>query len=195
MDRILTHKFLRAEVLPHLPMVPMPEGARGEQYILDRTNPDVKPLAQIAEEIPAFLLAPGEPVELWAYYNAHDHYCIASLNGRMIDSTPGVPWFTRDIKGESVDLGDTFRFPEQAEKEHHALFDARHDWACLHALEAEKERRARAADGYLDEGACPGCKDESAIQWENDGESDTRVVCGLCLWTGYSADLLGGVTA
>lgn len=180
MDRILRHDFLRSEVLPHLPMVPMPEGARGEQYILDRTDPSVKPLAQIAEEIPAFLLAPGTPVELWAFYSAHDHYCMASLNGRMVDSTPGVPWFTRDIKSEAVRLGNPPFAEQDPDTAHHALHDARHDWTMLRTLWTVEKIQRDTREGRVP-GRCPACGRADALAYTDLHQAAVSCLCG---WQG-----------
>lgn len=144
-DDVLEHDFLRREVWPQLPTCGEPIAAAGVGQLcgsrLDVTHPDVKPLPVIAEEARQFLLAPGTPVELWAYYSAFDHVALAWLWGPMVDMPAGVPWYSRDIKGEAVRLGNP-RLPQQPAGEHDALADARHDWTMLRALE-EIELAAR----------------------------------------------------
>lgn len=75
-----------------------------------------------------------EDNELWAYYAAYDHVVLAQLFGRMVDMPLGIPWFTNDLKQESVRLGiDTSSVP-QDDVVHHALADARWNQKLYNAL-------------------------------------------------------------
>ncbi len=94
---------------------------------LDKSDPVVKPRAQIASEIAMFIATLGSPKrdenELWAWYSSYDHVVLAQLFGRMIDLPECVPMFTRDLKDAHVRAGSPV-IPEQDSGEHHALADA-----------------------------------------------------------------------
>ncbi|NCL73772.1 3'-5' exoribonuclease domain-containing protein [Rhodococcus sp. YH1] len=66
----------------------------------------------------------GAP-ELWAWYGAYDHICLAQLFGRMIDLPPWIPMWTNDLRQEQHRLGDP-KLPAQPAGLHNALDDARH---------------------------------------------------------------------
>ncbi|WP_055477631.1 3'-5' exoribonuclease [Sphaerimonospora mesophila] len=126
--RVIRHDWLRENVVPSLPVAPCLPGHRCSSHgggHLDTDHPDVRPRAQIARMVEAFILASPEP-ELWAYYAAYDHVALCQLWGRMVDLPDGVPMFTHDIKQEAARLGNP-PLPEQASGEHNALADARHN--------------------------------------------------------------------
>lgn len=92
---------------------------------LDTRDTRVKPHWVIANEVRDFIHGVPDP-ELWAWYGAYDHVCLAQLWGRMIDLPEGVPMWTNDLKQECVRLGNP-KMPEQASGVHNALADARHN--------------------------------------------------------------------
>lgn len=93
-------------------------------FDIDRSDPRVKPLAQIAEEVREFLLADGTP-ELWAWYGAYDHVLLAQLFGTMVELPKGIPMWTNDLRQEAYRLGNP-PMPKQVSGTHNALEDARH---------------------------------------------------------------------
>ena len=116
---------------------------------LDMKSTLVKPKWVIANEVREFLvggLTPagerdGRPFyfdtdmpELWADYAAYDHVALAQLWGKMISLPKGIPMFTNDIEQE-IRRVPGFEKPRQAEGEHNALADARHNMVVLRALE------------------------------------------------------------
>jgi hypothetical protein len=120
------HPWLRANVLPHLPVhTPVP----GIAY-WDTSHPDyvhVNPPSVIAAEVLDFIRATPDP-ELWAWYAGagFDHVNLAWLYGPLSDLPSGIPKRTNDLKQEAIRLGDP-RVPAQTGPVHHALHDARHD--------------------------------------------------------------------
>lgn len=120
---VLAHPWLRDHVMGYLPAVEIGMGVLS----FDLTHPDVKPRAQIRDEVAAFILSAPDP-QLWAYYSAYDHVVLAQLFGRMVDMPRGIPMWTADLKQRMRNLGVTGdQLPKQTANEHHALFDARHD--------------------------------------------------------------------
>jgi hypothetical protein len=122
--RIMQHDWLRANVVPSLPII-RHDGIRPfKKPFLDCAHPDVKRRDQIASEVRQFIV--GTPsVELWGWYSAYDHVCLAQLFGRMIDLPTGIPMWTNDLKQEAERLGNP-QMPEQESGVHNALADARH---------------------------------------------------------------------
>ncbi|OPG13682.1 3'-5' exoribonuclease [Microbispora sp. GKU 823] len=141
-DRVVRHDWLYENVVPSLPIDPCPPGHRcssqGRGH-LDLHDPDVRSRAQIARMVESFILATPD-VELWAYYGAYDHVALCQLWGRMIDLPNGVPMFTCDLMQEVSRLGNP-RLPEQAEGEHNALADARHNRLIGEFLIVERRRQ------------------------------------------------------
>lgn len=60
-------------------------------------------------------------VELWGYFSAYDHVCLAQCFGSMIKLPDSIPMHTKDIK----QLVGKKRIGFKPEDEHHALSDAR----------------------------------------------------------------------
>jgi hypothetical protein len=89
------------------------------------TDKDAKSKANIAWDIKQFIGTDRAP-ELWAWYGAYDHVCLAQLWGRMLDLPSQVPMFTNDLK-TLVKLAGNVRTPEQSAGNHNALADARHN--------------------------------------------------------------------
>lgn len=67
----------------------------------------------------------GTP-EFWAWYADYDWVVFCQLFGTMMDLPKGFPMYCKDIKQFCDAMGNP-RLPEQAEGEHNALFDARHN--------------------------------------------------------------------
>lgn len=104
--------------------------ARGFPLIRDLyiTDPAAKPNNWIATEIAQFIGADRE-AELWAWYGAYDHVCLAQLFGRMIDLPNMVPMVTHDLKTLVQEaerkIGGPLYLPKQPDGHHNALEDAR----------------------------------------------------------------------
>lgn len=121
--RAVEDEWLRKNVVPSLPVL-----VSGDRIFWDDNHPDrskVMDRYQIMRSVRAFVLTTKQP-ELWAWYGAYDHVAIAQLFGRMHDLPEGFPMCTFDLKQEHVRLGSP-RLPRQAEGEHNALQDARHN--------------------------------------------------------------------
>lgn len=146
--RVKAQPWLAENVWPSLPHVKRPKGVNcrcitGHLGHLDLNHPDVRPKAQIARMVAAFIQATPD-VELWANYGAYDHVALAQLWGRMIDLPEGVPMFTNDIQQERARLGLRWdELPKQLDGEHNALADARHNQTVRRWLaeRASQERR------------------------------------------------------
>lgn len=134
--RIRRHGWLMEHVVPHLPLVrgtyrPVAApsaniGVPVGRFGLELGHPDVKRRQWIAAEVRDFLLDPGEPMELWAYYGAYDHVVVSWLWGPMVDRPKGIPMFSHDLMQFASSLGlDDSTFPRQEGQLHNALEDAR----------------------------------------------------------------------
>ena len=120
--QVVAHPWLRAHVVPHLPITVTPP-----DWHWNTAHPDfahVKPRAQIASEIRAFLTLQAEP-EIWAWYSPFDTVVLCQLFGPMSDLPAEIPAFTRDLMQEASRVSATL--PSQQPPVHHALSDARHD--------------------------------------------------------------------
>jgi hypothetical protein len=125
--RIAKHDWLRKNVVPGLPRLHGDArmfAGRGNPLAIDWQHPDIKPTKQIRDEVQRFIVNTPN-VELWGWYSAYDHVCLAQLFGRMIDLPTGIPMWTNDLKQEHLRLGEP-RLPEQESGVHNALADARH---------------------------------------------------------------------
>lgn len=86
----------------------------------------------IRDELYEFLMAPGDELELWAWYAAYDHVALAQLWGPMPVLPRQIPRFTKDLRQRWDDVG---RPPLPAAPERHdALADARHNLARWRAM-------------------------------------------------------------
>jgi hypothetical protein len=132
--RIRKHAWLMDNVVPHLPQ---PHGDwrnhMPRRWLFNQYDLAVKPRQKIADEVASFIQSVNQP-QLWAWYGAYDHVALCQLWGRMIDLPDGVPMFTNDLKQEAVRLGNP-KMPKQAEGEHNALADAKHNLAMARYLE------------------------------------------------------------
>ena len=101
------------------------EGFDGKPITLDLKITDEAAMSR--EEIKRGVLefvSAGQPAELWAWYSAYDHVCLAQLFGKMIDLPPEVPMVTYDIK-QVHKLAKYCDMPKQPEGLHNALSDAK----------------------------------------------------------------------
>lgn len=134
--RLREHDWLMANVVPSLPQ---PHGdwinVMPRKWLFDYRSPLVWERDHIADGVTEFLLGGGTPPELWAWYGAYDHVALCQLWGRMIDLPEGIPMYTRDLKQECDRLGNP-PMPEQADGEHNALADARHNMVMHQYLES-----------------------------------------------------------
>lgn len=95
------------------------------------TDPAAMTREEIAQGIVDFI-GTDNHAELWAWYGAYDHVCLAQLFGRMLDLPEKVPMFTNDIKTLLKEYEHRtgrvgVRLPKQPDGEHNALDDARHN--------------------------------------------------------------------
>jgi hypothetical protein len=124
--RIANHRWLIENVVPHLPLSSPPSRTNSSWiWSLDKRSTLVKPHWVIANEVRDFILGIPER-ELWAWYAAYDHVALCQLWGSMISLPDGIPMWTNDLKQEAERLGNP-QVPQQAEGEHNALADARHN--------------------------------------------------------------------
>lgn len=88
------------------------------------TDPACRTRDAIRDGILDFVSQGDEPAELWAWYSAYDHVCLAQLFGKMIDLPPEIPMTTYDIKQLHKQAGYC-DMPKQPEGLHNALSDAK----------------------------------------------------------------------
>ena len=110
--------WVRANVLPKLPS-PADRAWRSR--------------AAIRDDLLAFLAAPGEPIELWAWIAAYDHVALCQLWGAMPALPRRIPRFTRELRQRWEDAGSP-PLPRSPQGQHDALVDARHNLARWQAL-------------------------------------------------------------
>jgi hypothetical protein len=137
--RVWEHTWLRDNVVPSLPTVPLeyphPGLLRGQQVGIDWGHETVRSKKVIAEHVRKFLTAHNGPVELWGYFSAYDHVVLAQLFGPMIKLPAGLPMWTNDIQQFAAMVGfPTNRYPQQTGTAHNALDDARWTRQCWTAI-------------------------------------------------------------
>ena len=134
----MAHPWLPDNVMVHLPG--HKESRGGERWWQwDRSHKDfgnVKPRTQIAADVATFLLSPGEPVELWAWFAAYDHVALAQLFGPMSGLPTGIPMFTHELRQRWEECGHP-KLPAQ-HSAHNALTDAYWDRAVWMRCEAAR---------------------------------------------------------
>ncbi len=96
--------------------------------VLDKLPPPASAVwrsrRQIRDELANFLLAPGLPVELWAWFAAYDHVALAQLWGAMPSLPKRLPRLTREIRQHWEAAGSP-AIPQHTAERHSALADAR----------------------------------------------------------------------
>lgn len=141
--RISRNAWLMANVVPGLPRLHGDArmfAPRRNWLALDWQHPDIKARAQIRKDVAAFVRASPD-VELWGWYSAYDHVCLAQLFGRMADLPAGIPMWTNDLRQEVQRLGIAEAdLPAQRSGVHNALADARH-------IKVRAEHVSRRVDG------------------------------------------------
>lgn len=143
---VTRHAWLRANVVPHLPII-----TEDGDWRWDTAHPDfshVKPRAQIAHEVHAFFANLPTP-ETWAYFSPFDTIVLCQLFGPMSDLPPEIPAFTLDLMQEARRYDGPL--PAQPPPVHHALHDARHDLliAATIGLTALETDRGQACMGLV----------------------------------------------
>ena len=110
------------------------------QNVLDKLPPPADPAwrsrKQIRDDLLDFLNAPGEDIELWAWFAAYDHVALAQLWGAMPALPREIPRYTKDLRQRWEDLKRPRLTPPPAD-EHSALADARHNlvrWKIMEPL-------------------------------------------------------------
>ena len=133
--RIRKHAWLMKNVVPSLPRG---HGDRRnhmpQAWLFDYCDPMVKRREVIATEVRRFIQDTPN-AQLWAWYGAYDHVCLAQLFGPMVDLPGGVPMWTNDLQQEAARLGNP-QMPEQPAGVHNALADARHNRVRAHFLDS-----------------------------------------------------------
>lgn len=134
--RIAKHSWLVENVIRSLPRI------HGDMrnhvgwrnpLALDFQDPAMRARGQIANEVCDFLLDGDSTPELWAWYAAYDHVCLAQLWGSLMQLPEGIPMVTYDLKQECDRQGNP-DLPDQPPGEHNALADARHNLTRARAL-------------------------------------------------------------
>jgi hypothetical protein len=123
-------RWVRANVLPKLP---------------SPSDPAWRSRDRIREDLLAFLTAPGEEIELWAWVAAYDHVALCQLWGAMPALPRPLPRFTRELRQRWEDAGRP-PLPAPPQDAHHALADARHNLARWRAIEAHLSRKGGLVD-------------------------------------------------
>jgi hypothetical protein len=98
------------------------------------SDPAWRPLERIRDELLAFLIEPGEAIELWAWMAGYDHVALAQLWGDMRALPRPIPRFTHELRQRWEDAGSP-PLPAAPPDQHDALADARHNLARWRALE------------------------------------------------------------
>lgn len=128
---VFKHEWLRENVVPHLTCT------KDGSPVAGFGTPTFKGRLAIQDKVYNFLLnaSSESPLELWGWYSAYDHVCLAQLFGRMLDLPDFVPMWTNDLRQEVHRLGNP-TIPELRKPDeivHHALDDAKaemrmHEW-------------------------------------------------------------------
>jgi hypothetical protein len=129
LDLLTQHPWLMDNVVPYLPIEKVPDARFVRSYRLewDEEHGDyddhVWTVDGIARRVKDFVLVDDDP-QLWAWYGAYDHVCLAQLFGTMSQMPREIPFYTNDIRQEQVRLGEPI-LPAQTSTKHHAMADAR----------------------------------------------------------------------
>ena len=119
---VYQHTWLKENVVPHLTCTT--DGSLvagfGTQTFKSRLSIRMR-VYDFLQELEAI----DGNLELWGWYSAYDHVCLAQLFGRMIDLPDFVPMWTNDLRQEFHRLANP-GYPRQTEGLHNALSDAKH---------------------------------------------------------------------
>jgi hypothetical protein len=109
------------------------EKANGRSYETIRpVGPFVKSRTRIKNDIIKFV--GNDKPDFWAWYAGYDHVALCQLFGKMIDLPHNFPMFTRDLRQHWEYCGSP-ELPRQAEGEHNALADAKHNMLMWNYME------------------------------------------------------------
>ncbi|MGI8664985.1 MAG: polyadenylate-specific 3'-exoribonuclease AS [Jatrophihabitans sp.] len=97
-------------------------------------DPAWRSRTRIREDLLAFLLEPGQPVELWAWMASYDHVVLAQLWGDMRALPRQLPRFTHELRQLWEHAGSP-PLPSAGPDAHDALADARHNLARWRVIE------------------------------------------------------------
>ena len=89
---------------------------------------------RIRDELLAYLLEPGEPIELWAWMASYDHVALAQLWGDMRALPRQLPRFTHELRQLWEQAGCP-PLPSAGSDAHDAIADARHNLARWKVIE------------------------------------------------------------
>lgn len=108
--------------------------------VLDKLPPPADPAwcsrERIRDDLLAYLTAPGEGLELWAWYAAYDHVVLCQLWGAMPALPRSIPRYTKDLRQRWDDVGRP-ALPAPPGDQHDALADARHNLARWRVMAAQ----------------------------------------------------------
>jgi len=109
-------------------------------------DPAWRTRAQIRADLLAFLIEPGEPMELWAWYAGYDHVALCQLWGAMPALPRAIPRFTHELRQRWEDAGQPV-LPAPPPNQHDALADARHNLGRWRAINAALALRTEGDTG------------------------------------------------
>jgi hypothetical protein len=118
LNRLQENPWLISNVVPHLPL--HPDGCCWDEDHPDYLN--VFSPSFMRKKVTSFI---GDRAELWGYYAAYDHVCLAQLFGRMIDLPSNIPMYTNDLMQEARHLSVNLHNLAFNPAVHNALADAR----------------------------------------------------------------------
>jgi hypothetical protein len=105
--------------------------------VLDKLPPPADPawrsLERIRTDLLAYLVEPGEQIELWAWMAAYDHVALCQLWGDMRALPRSIPRFTHELRQHWESAGCP-PLPAAPPDQHDALADARHNLARWRSL-------------------------------------------------------------
>jgi hypothetical protein len=114
------------------------------RHVLNQLPPPADPAwrsrTQIRDDLLDFLLAPGEPIELWAWMASYDHVALAQLWGDMRALPRQIPRFTHELRQHWETAGSP-PLPVAGADAHDALADARHNlarWRTISSLQPQQ---------------------------------------------------------
>jgi 3'-5' exoribonuclease-like protein len=116
------------------------------RHVLDKlpapADPAWRSRERIRADLLAFLTAPNQSIELWAWMSAYDHVVLAQLWGDMRALPRVIPRFTHELRQRWEDAGSP-ELPGVPSDQHDALADARHNlarWQAIEAVRSDPER-------------------------------------------------------
>lgn len=121
LNRLQENPWLLSNVAPYLP-IEMVDQVGWEWNEADPDYLNVFSLSFMRKKVQSFI---GNNAELWGYYAAYDHVCLAQLFGRMIDLPSNIPMYTNDLMQEIRQWSFNLHNVAVNKAEHHALSDAR----------------------------------------------------------------------